>query len=76
MRVISNDEMQFINGASMEAVLQPLPGTNGQSTRDAPFVPGKPGYKENDVPGIAPSTRDAPFISGKPWTKENDIPGL
>ncbi|EJY6446537.1 TPA: hypothetical protein O7W32_004644 [Salmonella enterica] len=45
------EELKNINGGKEEDVIfQPLPGTNFPCTKDAPFVPGVPGYKKNDVP--------------------------
>ncbi|EBV5086387.1 hypothetical protein ID80_004790 [Salmonella enterica subsp. enterica serovar Ball] len=51
MKEITFTEMMNVSGAGADIELKPLPGTNAPATGDAPFVPGKPGYKENDVPG-------------------------
>lgn len=50
MKEITFTEMADVSGAGSEIYLTPLPGTDAPTTGDAPFVPGKPGYKENDVP--------------------------
>ncbi|ASG19179.1 hypothetical protein AXB88_23275 [Salmonella enterica] len=54
MEEISCTEMTAISGAGADIEqLKPLPGTDAPTTGDAPFIPGKPGYKENDIPGNA-----------------------
>ncbi|EAB6474166.1 hypothetical protein DTF36_22885 [Salmonella enterica subsp. enterica] len=51
MKEMSFTDMIAVSGAGSDIDLKPLPGTDAPTTGDAPFVPGKPGYKENDVPG-------------------------
>lgn len=52
MKEIAYQEMSVVSGAGSDDVLVPLPGTEAPTTGDAPFLPGKPGYKENDIPGM------------------------
>lgn len=42
--------MNDVNGAGSDIKLKPVANTEAPTTGDAPFVPGKHGYKENDVP--------------------------
>ncbi|ASG19105.1 hypothetical protein ZQ34_005286 [Salmonella enterica subsp. salamae] len=52
MKEISYTKMTTISGAGADIEqFKPLPGTDAPTTGDAPFIPGKPGYKENDIPG-------------------------
>ncbi|EEJ9028844.1 hypothetical protein RJK59_004266 [Salmonella enterica] len=51
MKELTLSEMIAVNGAGADVELKPLPCTEAPTTNDAPFVHGKPGYKENDVPG-------------------------
>ncbi|MGU9645427.1 hypothetical protein ACV3J6_20710 [Salmonella enterica subsp. houtenae serovar 16:z4,z23:-] len=53
MKEIAYQEMSVVSGAGSDDVLVPLPGTEAPTTGDAPFLLGKPGYKENDIPGHA-----------------------
>ncbi|EDV9721726.1 hypothetical protein NU50_003143 [Salmonella enterica subsp. salamae] len=50
MKEIYFTDMSAVSGAGLDIDLKPLPGTDAPTTGDAPFIPGKPGYKENDVP--------------------------
>ncbi|EAM2866859.1 hypothetical protein AHS81_24695 [Salmonella enterica] len=54
MKEITCTEMITISGAGADIEqLKPLPGTDAPTTGDAPFISGKAGYKENDIPGNA-----------------------
>lgn len=51
MKEITLNKIRAVSGAGTDTELKPLPHTEDPTTRDAPFVHGKLGYKENDVPG-------------------------
>ncbi|EAM5884364.1 hypothetical protein EPW57_21415 [Salmonella enterica] len=54
MKEVSCTEMTAISGAGADIEqLKPLPGTDAPTTGDAPFIHGKLGYKENDIPANA-----------------------
>lgn len=50
LKKIEFDKMDDVNGAGSDIKLKPVVNTEAPTTGDAPFVPGKHGYKKNDVP--------------------------
>lgn len=51
MKELTSEQVTTVSGAGSDIDLKPLPDSDAPTTGDAPFIPGKPGYKENDVPG-------------------------